>query len=318
MARAAWAVVGSVLGLLVACSSSDDGGSASPDAACTNLTATLCAKVKTCFPDLYPALYTDDATCQARAKISCLNTVNAKGTAITSADLDACSSALNGLSDCNQALDFDRNPPEACKPKAGAGAAGAACQDSSQCSTKYCKLGTASACGACAARAGAGAHCDVGDDCEYGLDCGGNNTCVAPGAAGESCSNDKPCKAGLVCKTGTAGSASGTCSAPSNAGEACTGDECDSSKGLFCNPSSKTCQKVTFASAGGACGFTGGNITLCQGSGSNCNVAAGTETGTCQAALADGAACGTTATASCQEPARCVNNVCTLPTSCGG
>ncbi len=309
-------LLGSGMGMLlvlVACSST----SQSTADACASFSDSVCNKYKTCFPELFAAEYTSTTACAARQKISCTNALNAKSTAVTSGDATACGSAMSAAS-CDKFSSFGRDPLPECKPKAGPLAAGTACQDNGQCASSYCKFGTSSACGACGTRVAAGSKCDTSDDCEYTLVCGGNKTCVKPGAAGDTCSSDKPCGGTLVCKTSTGGT-TGTCTAPANAGEACTGGDCNLTKGLFCNPQSAVCQLIKFEAPGAACGLTGGSVTFCQGSGASCEAAAGATTGTCKAGIADGAACSATGQgASCQSPARCVNSVCTLPTSCGG
>jgi hypothetical protein len=298
---------------LIACSSSK--AEVSPDEACQSFSNSVCTKYKSCFPEVFAAVYTDVASCAARQSISCKNTLNAKSTAATPADAQACGSAFESAS-CDAAFLTDHQPLDACKPKTGGLADGTACQDDSQCKTGYCKFGTSS-CGACGTRQSAGSKCESTSDCEFGLVCGGTGTCVKAGAAGDTCSKDKPCGGRLVCKTSTAGSTTGTCAAPGNAGDSCSGNDCDENKALFCNPQSKTCQTVSFAAPGAACGVIGGGYTACQGSGSVCKVGDGTTSGTCKAGPKDGEACGTD-TGGCQSPARCVNGVCTLPTSCGG
>lgn len=301
--------------VLVACSSSDD-SNASPDSACQGYAQSVCSKLQSCAPDLLPGIYTDVPTCTTRLKIECLNAVNAKGTGIKTADVSTCSSAIGSVA-CDALLGEGNLMPDACRPKAGTLAAGTACQDSSQCTTTYCKVGATNQCGACGTRVAAGSKCESSKDCEFGLDCSANGTCVALGKAGEACSNDKPCGGLLVCTTSGADATAGTCAAPGNAGDKCTGQTCDGTKALFCNPNTQTCQKATFVGPGSPCGLIGGGFVGCSGSGSVCETGDNGE-GTCKAGLADGAACGGPGMGSCQSPARCVNSVCTLPTACGG
>jgi len=296
---------------IVACSSSEP----SNDEACASFADSLCNKFKGCFPELFPSAYTDVANCVARQKLSCKNIVGGKGTAITSSDITTCGNGISNAS-CDKLYNSDNTPLDGCKPKAGSLGAGTACQDDSQCSTQYCKFGTSS-CGACGNRVAAGSKCESTNDCEFGLVCGGNGTCVKPGAAGDSCSNDKPCGGKLVCKTATAGSTSGTCTAPAGTGESCTGNDCDGSKALFCAESGQ-CQSAKFAAPGEACGIVSGTFVGCSGPGAVCVRAGNAASGTCKAGAKDGEACDTTKGPFCQAPARCVSSVCTLPTSCGG
>ncbi len=299
-----------------ACTSSNT--ASSPDAACDSISTTVCNKIKTCFPELFTFAYVDVPTCAAREKISCLNALNAKSTALTPSVAQACTSEQNDLS-CDKILGSSRSPTPSCKPIAGTLAAGATCQDDDQCQSTYCKFGTDAACGACGTRVAAGEKCTASRDCEFGLVCGGNGTCVALAGAGASCDTSKPCASGLYCKGAGAGATTGSCSAYNQAGDACTGNDCDQFKLLVCSPTSKVCQTAKSATPGSACGLQGTDIILCQGPGAMCATATGGGTGTCKAGLADGASCDATGTTGlCQAPARCVSSVCTLPTTCGG
>jgi hypothetical protein len=292
--------VGIGLGVwLVACSgSSSSGGSASPEAACDSFVSTFCNKINECFPFAIKAAYKDTAECASRQKAQCVKSLSAPNTGATPAQLDACTSAYSGIA-CDGAL----KQPDACKTVAGTLADGAPCGEDAQCAGRACNKTGESNCGACAKRVAAGGDC-TGAKCDDGLTCAQSSKCVVPGAAGASCGDNQPCDAFLVCSKGTCGQGAA-------AGGSCAdGEACNVFKGLVCEPTSKTCKEITVANAGEKCGLVDGAFVLCA-SGGSC------KSGTCAAPLADGASC-TADGAGCQEPAECLNGVCTIsdPGSC--
>jgi hypothetical protein len=104
----------------------------------------------------------------------------------------------------------------------------------------------------------------------------------------------------------------GTCANGAAAGTSCAnGESCDQTKGLICDTPTKTCKELKLANPGETCGFVDGSIVGC-GAGGKCNVTTGTGAGTCDAPLADGAAC-KVGGPGCQTPATCTNGVCTIP-----
>jgi hypothetical protein len=88
--------------------------------------------------------------------------------------------------------------------------------------------------------------------------------------------------------------------------------DCDNTQGLYCDPATRLCKLVTFASPGGSCGVVNGAFVACSGGG-RCKTAGASLMGTCLAPAADGAACDTTAGPDCLPPAQCVGSVCKLP-----
>jgi hypothetical protein len=143
-----------------------------------------------------------------------------------------------------------------------------------------------------------------------------------------TCDSGHPCGSGLSC-TGDNSSMPGTCqNALTTAGEACGGTAlpgCDGNVGLHCGGPSgtgKSCETITFANDGMACGTMGdGSFVQCIKG--DCYTATGPisggQQGTCKADALDGAACDTNLGPGCTAPARCVTaagstaGTCTVP-----
>ena len=163
----------------------------------------------------------------------------------------------------------------------------------------------------CGKRVAAGEACDTDDDC---LDNGAcrQQVCVKYVEAGGTCDDTHPCLPSLYCN-------SGTCAQPAAEGASCEvlkQGSCDLLRGLYCDPQTKTCQKIALAGAGESCGLVGGVYTACKASGT-CDTDA-TLAGTCKAPAADGASCDLTKGPGCVPPASCVDGLCKLedPTAC--
>jgi hypothetical protein len=292
------------LALVLACSTSNN--SPSPDSACASLASALCKRLSDCTQFGLSAEYADEATCETREKISCLDTLNAPGTSLTPQAYQACAGAVPSAA-CTDILG-NHQIPDACKSGPGTLADGTACDDGSQCKGQRCRVPTGQTCGVCSTIAAAGAACADTSNCDYGLVCA-NTVCVAPGAAGATCDAGHPCGVGFVCKTGT-------CSAVLAAGATCdpVSQNCDPLAGLFCNPTTKVCAQITIVAAGAQCGLTPSGGAACGAKGF-CRKPVGAAAGTCVAAAADGQPCDTVNGPSCTAPATCVNAVCKLPDS---
>lgn len=286
---------------LVACSSDSTGaGASTPEGACDQLVNAICSKLNECAPLLVRLSYKDVNDCVARQKDQCVKSANAPSSGATPSAVSACASAYSSAT-CDTVF----GPLDACKTPAGQLADGAPCGDGAQCAGRRCNTTAGSQCGACTTKAGAGANCDSSSDCDESLRCAQNGKCVAPSKAGAPCGETQPCVAPLVCSKGT-------CATGAGAGASCAnGETCDAVKGLFCESQSKVCKELKLAKAGETCGFVDGTIVGCEAAG-KCKVTTGQMTGTCQAAVADGAAC-TADGPDCQAPADCVNGVCTIP-----
>lgn len=143
------------------------------------------------------------------------------------------------------------------------------------------------------------------------LICDATRKCVEPGKQGDACSATKLCGRDVVCQKGT-------CDKPLALGATCNPAEpaCDQARGHMCG-ANMTCEELKLAKPGEPCGVVKGQITSCGAHG-RCKLAAGAQSGTCEAAAADGQPCDNQKGPGCLTPARCVKGVCTIadPNAC--
>jgi hypothetical protein len=256
----------------------------------------------------------------------CKNEEALPGSGITDDFLGACAAALSsaGCGASNQDI-------PACE-LTGARAAGAACNDGSQCTSGLCTfdLSTNLSCGACSKSVPAGAACNsadvacamgtacdttagspvcktisygasgaacngVAERCNSDLVCNVGGKCAVPGGLGSACMAATECEATLTCMGGP----TGTCRAFAAAGEACEGDQ-ECAAGLGCSQTTGKCGSVTWVSAGMACG----DLALCLVG--NC------ASGKCPKVIPDGQACPTTTSETCDTLSSCVSGTCGL------
>lgn len=274
------------------------------DDACAQVAQALCGAIGACAPAALQVFYGDEATCVARATLSCKTDQQVPGIKRTAADLVACKQTL-ATATCPDLL--ANKFPDACSPKAGDTINGAACGSDWQCMSTYCaKTGE---CGVCGLRVGANGDCTVDQGCAKGLVCA-NKKCVAPAAEGADCNMpNQPCRSDLYC---TSMSGSGKCAKKVGAGGPCADSDqaCDFGKGVICNGISKVCETVTVAKGGEACGL--GIRTICVGFVEPCtpNILAG---GICANPAQDGETCG--GAKKCVPPATCAAGICRLPST---
>jgi hypothetical protein len=281
------------------------GGSTDPNVACADVSK-MCAKLNACAPLLVSIVYGTVEACTTRFKLSCIDAFKAADSGLTAASIAACSAALPGAS-CEDVL---YRKLSACNAK-GKRTNGTACGTDEQCATGYCTH-DAAACGVCADFVGAGSSCTQDDDCEPGLVCSNDSHCVVPGAAGTTCSDNQPCKYGFYCRGGSCVATKAT------AGASCQDiGSCELLKGIYCNTTVQTCQKIGAAMPGEPCGSVNSSFVLCAAG--DCVFAnTGIDlTGVCAMQAGDGQSCGAQASngAGCQAPARCLSNRCALPNS---
>jgi hypothetical protein len=284
------------------------GPAVSADQACADLAAAYCDRSFACALLFSDVTYGDATTCKTRLKASCLGSLSAPGVAETPEMTAACAKAVVS-STCDDLL--AKKPIPACVPAPGAVADGGACGDREQCASGFCAYATDSICGVCAAMPKAGDPC-VNNQCCPDMNCvAATNKCQKPTILGEACSSrDMPCAPGLSCF-------GGKCVRGGTAGAKCDKVEvddpdCDGTQGVFCNTTTKVCQKALEAKAGETCGLSGSDFKLCVG-GAVCKVATGTFSGTCIAPAADGAACSAGSDGpGCLQPAYCIGSVCKL------
>jgi len=294
--------------------------------ACTEEQDALCALRMSCSAYSLAHAYTDLAACQTRGVAACQSALAASGTGQTPTGVEACAAAYPTES-CTDF--FNGNPVTACVAPAGSKANGMACGASGQCASTFCSIPHTAICGTCAALPAAGATCEDAADCGRDLACvipanATTGTCVAYAASGAACLADsQPCGAGLSCVgENVASGTMGTCqAAAATVGAACDGSSktmasCDNDLGLVCIPAAKgsavgTCQNITLAATGAACGDVGAmpitGFAACAAGGQCMKVGTAT-TGTCVAPAADGAACDNDPTMGppCMTGAKCV------------
>jgi hypothetical protein len=226
-----------------------------------------------------------------------------------------------------------------CEPRVeGTLPVGAGCADGSQCLGGRCgnqrsegggtaapPSGKPSYCGTCQPYLKEGEACGTSNEiqCARSLTCSNGKCAPRPTstttsservAIGGSCiegsgesSQFKQCVSGAYCKVSfEGGTTTGKCTAELNEGDACdgTGSQCKS--GLSCSNETKKCAKIQTVGVGAECS----NGKRCA-TGSSCVFASTSSPPTCQADLAEGAACTDDGkSARCAGFARCVDGKC--------
>ena len=306
-----------LLVFVVACSSTHSGqgtpGGLPPDPAideaCAADAESWCGPLERCAPLSLQELYGDKATCLVRDKLSCVAYLQTRNTESAS-QLLACANALNAET-CDEYL-YGSTTPAACKVPPGPLGDGAACTYGAQCQSLHCATAAGAPCGVCKQKSPEGGPCARSSDCTGGHCSLAAMTCVARPGLGQPCSGN--CNGALICAPATpdASDGSGICQTPLGNGAACDPevDLCDPLwVGATCDPNTRKCVTTqTVAGPGQGC-----DTAWCSG-GASCTIA-DTDGGgfVCVAAPADGAACDPV-DKPCFRPARCVDNVCRLPT----
>lgn len=272
-----------------------------------------CSLLQRCAPGSFKSAYLTLATCLSRQKLYCLLYLGLPGSKRTALEVQRCSTSTAALT-CEQFYDgVSRASAPGCTV-AGSLADGSACASGDQCASSYCRLDYRTGCGVCDAYNKENAACDdtvAGARlCSPGLGCMGPvgaKTCTRPAALGEPCGATRSCVGLLACRAGT-------CQKPHSDGESCEYTvtyDCDYSKELFCDFTTKKCTVFArYAAPGEACDYTA--RVYCGGSG-RCSTNSGA--GTCVASAADGAACSSDLSKppGCQAAASCQAGLCALP-----
>jgi hypothetical protein len=279
-------------------------------------------------------LFGDDATCQARTALACINALHVTDTGQTTAHVEDCTQGLASET-CNEF--YDNNPTARCATPMGPGAIGSPCANFAQCASTYCAVPDHQACGTCRPIPEPGVTCEGAADCGHGLICaippaapGGtpincppaptSGTCVAVALTGQAClTGTLPCIDGNTCmKDNTTTGTMGTCMPVAQLGQACDNARQKAppcNRGLVCisiGSGMTACQPTQFADTGEACGTIGtGSAAIvmdCRGGGLCLKTNRCTATGTCVAPADDGDPCSIDATVGppCQTPAICV------------
>jgi hypothetical protein len=294
---------------------SDAPATVSAAQACGDSAHARCSLIAKCSPAILSNTYVNEATCETRLKVNCLDQLAAPGTGATAETTEACAVALPSET-CDQLL--DDQPVAACAQKTGSMSIGEMCAFPGQCQTGFCAIQPGAACGTCQNAP------QPGDSCARLTTCGDLLTCLTTVDLCESfsttsCGPTQPCGAGLSC-VGATSSAPGTCEAAvETAGNVCDptqkkGPACDRNALLTCSSSKNSCVALALVSAGAPCGVVNGASVLCAAAGTCVTTAAdagpdGGDAGTvsnCQAAATDGLPCDLTKGPYCIAPARCI------------
>ncbi len=298
-----------VVALAAACGSSprSDGGTTgallSP---CLNYATTICNLYADCSAGWYvKSQYGTLANCETRNAFDCAQRLAVAGTALTSADVAACSDELLTES-CAQF--YGPEGEGACAPF-GAETQNQACEVSAQCETGLCEAPDNSFCGTCQSGAAAGDQCSSGP-CAPGLLClAVVQTCSRPLPDGGACHADADCQFGLSCL-----SSANVCAPAAAAGMPCDltgriGPSCNSDLGLVCQPmgGGGMCQPKPLAQPGQPCGQLSDSApaTVCANRGV-CQEMADAGTGVCLGVAGDEASCDVASGPNCELPARCL------------
>jgi hypothetical protein len=295
---------------LWACGSAFDSGTTTAQA-CDAIAQARCTRLAACSTANLQIRFGDEASCEAREKLSCTNSLAAPGNGSSPTHIAACAQAI-ATWDCTNYLN-GRNVPTACQQQTGSLATGAACAVAGQCQTGFCAIPPTAACGVCANEPALGASCAELSTCGPSVVCTTDTqTCVVLGAMGEPCGKGAPCGTGLSCVGADATTgAQGTCQpAGEMLGVVCDSAQtlnpnCDRNGGFVCNSKTKQCAALSIASGGEPCGDVGSQNAPCGTSGL-CVGASGATPGACVAAAADGAPCDTEKGPPCLQLARCV------------
>ncbi len=255
-----------------------------------------CARAQACAPAYITIAYGDLATCVRTFTDDVMRGFAGPGVNATPEWVEGCAAAVPQAT-CGDLL--GHKMIAACKSVPGSLADGAACADDGQCKSTRCRVGANQTCGVCGPHSAAGASCGVTDDCADGLACL-SGTCVAYGEASATCDATHPCRPDLACTSGVCGRAN-----PVGTTSCSAAKECDLPNGVVCNPTTTTCETLTFAGQGAACGLVGGRLVQCIGPSACVGVSAPKYQGTCSTVAAIGAACDTFAGPTCGPGAVC-------------
>lgn len=307
-------------GIALACGSSDSSSNVGEgpvrDQTLEAIAGSFCDRFATCYGDFFVKTFLGDAaTCKARLQIQLKGSVKGPGVQIDDAAAMTCKAAVDAAA-CNTLV---ADGIEACDFR-GTLADGGPCASDSQCTSGACFVDAKTNCGKCGPRAAEGADC-TSSKCARGLTCSAAKKCVKSVAEGGTCDANIPCEVSLSCINGKCGKGLAKGAACKNATNEIP---CDAFTGLYCMPPSATvadgtCTTFTTATTNQRCGVTlKPTVDYAVCASSQCVGATATTTGTCQAFLADGAACDATKPPDCQFPATCRNGKCAVldPTIC--
>lgn len=277
----------------------------SPEAACQNFDASLCAELEKCSSFGVEITYGDATRCESRLKDKCLESLEIAGSKATADDIESCANAYSELS-CADA--FTGVQPKECDVR-GEKSDGASCATGVQCKSGKCQSTKEGECGTCVTPVIEGGSCATTNGvCTQGTYCGASGKCQSYGQTGATCDDKNRCVSNLWCKAGSCAEKLAT------EGAACTDtNECDINAGFVCSPLTNKCITIGVAKLGAACGvdLTAGTYTLCEAD-SFCD-ADQTGAGTCKAKIAVGNSCtisDSTGASDCVTGAQCIGGKC--------
>jgi hypothetical protein len=293
------------------------------DAAFAAVVRDICTANQRCASTDFALLYSSIDDCVARSTAGYDAGLHAIGVAATSDQLATCAHELV-THGCAAWLGLD--PTSTCKLSKGTLANGTPCGSPEQCASGVCAYAasTTNGCGACSAPSTQGGQtaCSSVGDCTTGEVCF-SGRCTTLSAVGGSCAVDSDtCVYGAHCDSTTA-----RCIADAPLGATCATDfDCGRSrKDVRCS-SAHVCVSPTLTAldVGAACAF--GIQQLSDGSEQFCKPGlvcvnatgpASSAPGTCQRALAEGAACTVNAGVACDRQLSCIGGKCSSPALCG-
>lgn len=259
------------------------------------LVETVCQLNASCTPLLSELTTGDEAYCLEHYEAVVQASADLPGTALGTAELDACTETLTELSCVEwQTGTFPCELP-------GTRQNGEACLNLDQCASMWCDTAPYS-CGACSDPPGEGDPCDGYWGCPPPMACS-EGTCTPLGATGQACDDSSPCY-----------SLSDTCldgvcvRRDRELGETCGPEQGEpycivtGPPFLACDTDTGVCMEAEIAAAGEACpafGWCGGRSSCVEG--------------TCEPGPEEGDPCDETA--GCRWPAECSDGVCKGPST---
>lgn len=237
-------VVGSVISLAlgIGCGSEsdNDGGSVRFEDVPSELAGAACQALEGCYGALYDLVLPGE-DCEAQVREQLAEAVTALEDAI---DADKARYSGDRMGDCLRQVRragcaFDGAfSSEACLAALdGSVELGGDCQSTLECAgDAFCRNGGTCP-GECVATGAAGAVCDDDSECRAGLDCSPEQRCYAPPKQGAACGGPAPegCADGAFC-IGAGDVTSGECRAPDEVFTAESGDPCNILDGTLCGP----------------------------------------------------------------------------------
>jgi len=245
---------------VASCSSSDPyAGLTNPG--CRKLAEAVCSRLAACSPFLLARDYGDEATCVTRTNNGCGDALAAPNEAATSDDMGRCSTGVSGMS-CDALFSWNLEVlahrswtvlgnPESysrCPPRYGPRPSGTACSADSQCNDAYCQQTVVGECGKCRSSS------TSSNSCTTTAECGPNDWCAPTGKCLKLLTLEHSCSSTFSCVPGSFCEYTKCVPIKSVKGDPCDDKAaCDVTKGLVCG-ASKTCEEVTLANPGEACG----------------------------------------------------------------